>query len=43
MIETNFTKRPNSFFISLNLPTQKDIMLLRLKSDIDNAILNYHS
>lgn len=43
MIETNFTKRPNSFFTSLHLANAKDIKLLRLKADIDNAILKYHS
>lgn len=38
LIETNFTKRPNSVFKSLHLPVAKDAELLRLKTDIDRAI-----
>ena len=42
-IESNYTLRPNSFFISFNLPVIKDLALLKLKTDIDSSIADYHS
>ena len=41
-IESNYTLRPNSFFISFNLPVIKDLALLKLKTDIDSSIADYH-